>query len=77
MDLVRFAIWKSQKVESLPGVKAVDVAVSKFVGAKGHGQVVYDPEKEIAAIECRGEVERCPFSGLPNRLKELCSPWRP
>lgn len=71
MDLVHFAIWKSQHVESLSGVKASDVLASKFRYAKGHGQVQYDPEKELAQIECRGKTEQCTFSELPERLKAL------
>lgn len=71
MDLVHFAIWKSQRVESLPGVKAADVLVSKLIGARGHGQVQYDPGRDIAEIEYKGRTERCPFAELPERLKEL------
>lgn len=73
MDLVHFAIWKSQKIESLPGVEASDFTVSKFKGAKGRGSIQYDFEREVATIEFKGELEVCPFSSLDEKLKGLCT----
>lgn len=72
VDLVHFAIWKSQRVESLPGMRAHDVTSTQFKGPRGGiGWIRYDATKETAMIEYKGEVALCPFSALPEKLKEL------
>lgn len=72
MDLVHFAIWKSQHVESLPGMRAHDVTSTQFKGPRGGtGWIRYDATKEAAVIEYKGEAITCSFSALPEKLKEL------